>query len=78
MSKNTVHKFLNTSNNFNDEHWKAYSNTKNLWDQNFVNGEYIIAYELDASLDQKLIDLLPTVCLRFRSIEYLLHFQLRR
>ena len=64
---------MKTSENFNGEHWKAYSNTQNLWNQTFVNGEYIIAYEFDPSLDQKLIDMLPTVCSWFRSIWYLKH-----
>ena len=68
VSENTVHKFLNTSNNFNSELWKAYSNTENLWNQNIVNGEYIIAYQFSSSLDQKLIDMLPKVPFRFASI----------
>ena len=37
------------------------------WDQNIVNGEYVIAYELDYSLHQKLQNMLPKVYLLFRS-----------
>ena len=59
---------MNTSNNFNAELWRAYSNTENLWDQNLINGEYVIAYAFNSSLDQKLIDMLPKVRFRFRSI----------
>ena len=33
-----------------------------LWDKNIVNGEYIIAYELNSGLDHKLQDMLPEVC----------------
>ena len=41
---------------------KAYQSTEtNLWDQNIVNGEYIIAYELDYSLHQDLQNMLPKV-----------------
>ena len=32
-----------------------------LWDQNIVNGEYIIAYELNYGLDRKIQDMLPKV-----------------
>ena len=64
VSENTVHKFLDT----NDGLWRAYSNSEDLWDQNFVNGEYIIAYEINPSLDQNLISKLPTVRFRFKSI----------
>ena len=68
VSENTVHRFLNTSNYFNTGLWRAFSNSEDLWDQNLVNGEYIIAYELNPSLDQKLIGMLPTVRFRFKSI----------
>ena len=33
-----------------------------LWDKNIVNGEYIIAYELNYGLDHKLQYMLPEVC----------------
>ena len=32
-----------------------------LWHENFVNGEYVIAYELDYSLHQDLQNMLPKV-----------------
>ena len=42
--------------------WKAYPDSKvDLWDQNVVNGEFVIAYELSPGLDHKLQDMLPKV-----------------
>ena len=38
----------------------AYSGM-NLWDQNFVNGRYVIAYELNSDLDSKIKLMLPKV-----------------
>ena len=35
-----------------------------LWDQNVVNGEYVIAYEINPWLDHKLQSLLPQVGLQ--------------
>ena len=74
VSENTVQKFLNTSDSFDAGLWRAFSNSKNLWDQNFVNGEYIIAYEINPSLMkpqfEKLISLLSKVRFRFKSIRY--------
>ena len=44
---------------------KAYPDTSvDLWDKNIVNGEYIIAYELNSGLDHKIQDMIPKVCLR--------------
>ena len=41
---------------------RAYQSTEaKLWDQNVVNGEYVISYELDYSLDQDLQNMLPKV-----------------
>ena len=41
---------------------KAYPDTSvDLWDKNIVNGEYIIAYELNYGLDRKIQDMLPKV-----------------
>ena len=40
--------------------FRAYQPTK-LWDQNIVNREYVISYELDYSLDQDLQNMLPKV-----------------
>ena len=36
--------------------------TIQLWNQNPVNGKYVIAYELDPGLDEKLKTKLPKVC----------------
>ena len=41
---------------------KAYPDSSvDLWDKNFVNGEYIIAYELNTGLDYTLQEMLPKV-----------------
>ena len=40
--------------------------TVQLWDKNVTN-EYIIAYELDPKLDQKLKNMLPKVCFRLNN-----------
>ena len=58
---------MKTRNDLNATFWRAYPDSRvDLWDQNFVNGEYIIAYEFNPSLHQKLKSMLPKVCLRFR------------
>ena len=36
-----------------------------LWDENFVNGEYVIAYELSSGLHQDVQNMLPKVFSRF-------------
>ena len=42
--------------------WNAYPHSKvDLWDQNVVNGEFIVAYELNPGLDRKLQKMLPKV-----------------
>ena len=42
--------------------WKAYPDSKvDLWDQNVVNGEFVIAYQISQGLDHKLQDMLPKV-----------------
>ena len=46
---------------------RAYPNSKvDLWDQNFINGEYVIAYELNPGLHPKLQSMLPKVCFSFK------------
>ena len=65
VSENTVYKLLNTSDYDDTGLWRAYTNSKHLWDQNIVNGEYIFAYEFDPYLHQKLKSMLPKVRLRF-------------
>ena len=53
---------MKTSNDSNTDLWRAYPDSEvDLWNQNFVNGEYIIAYEFDPALHQKLKSLLPKV-----------------
>ena len=48
--------------------FRAYQSTEaKLWDQNIVNSEYVISYELDYSLHQALQNMLPKVYLLFRS-----------
>ena len=44
---------------------KAYPDTSvDLWDKNIVNGEYIIAYELNSGLDRTIQAMLPKVSFR--------------
>ena len=58
---------LKSSNDSNVDIWGAYPKSKiDLWDQNFVNGKYIIAYELNPYLHEKLKSMLPKV--RFQII----------
>ena len=56
---------MKSSSDSNAEIWRAYPDTTiGLWDQNFVNGEYKIAYEFNPNLHQKVQSLLPQVRLR--------------
>ena len=58
------------SSNDSNAIWRAYPDSQvDLWDQNFVNGEYIISYEFDPSLHQKLKTMLPNVSLRLKQFE---------
>ena len=42
--------------------WKAFpDSTVDLWNENFVNGQYIIAFEFAYDLDDKVKGLLPKV-----------------
>ena len=53
---------MNISYDSNADLWKAYTKSNiDRWNQNFVNGEYIIAYEFDPGLHPKLLDMLPKV-----------------
>ena len=53
---------MKTSNDSNAEIWRAYPKSNvDIWDRNFINGEYIIAYEFNPNLHQKLKDMLPKV-----------------
>ena len=48
--------------NSNGGLWRAYTKSNiDLWDRNFVNGKYIIAYQFNPNLDQKVQNMLPKV-----------------
>ena len=48
-----------------------------LWHENFVNGEYVIAYELGYSLHQDVQSILPKVYFIFRTQElFILQYRL--
>ena len=65
---------MNISYDSNEDLWRAYTRSNiDLWNQNFVNGKYIIAYEFNPSLHQKLQNMLPKVNISdpdFRFIYY--------
>ena len=53
---------MKTSDHSNAALWRAYPDTKvDFWDENFVDGEYIIAYEMDSDLHLELKRMLPKV-----------------
>ena len=53
---------MKTSSGSNAAIWKAYPDSQvDLWDQNLVNGEYVIAFEMNPGLGQSLQNLLPAV-----------------
>ena len=63
MSEKTLHKFMEIRSGSNTATWKAYPDSKvDLWDQNLVKGEYVVAFELNPGLGQSLQNLLPEVC----------------
>jgi len=48
--------------NSNATAWKAFpDSTAYLWDKNIVNGEYIIAYEINPGLSYIIQNMLPKV-----------------
>ena len=62
VSEKTFLKLMKSSSDSNAEIWRAYPKSRvDLWDQNFVNGEYKIAYEFNPNLHQKVRSLLPKV-----------------
>ena len=62
VSRKTVHKLMKLNEDSNTAMWNAYRDSEvDLWDQNVVNGEYVIAYEINAGLDHKLQNMLPEV-----------------
>ena len=67
VSENTYKKVMKTSDDSSAPLFRAYQSTEaKLWDQNIVNGEYIIAYEL-GSLHQDVQSMLPKVYFIFRT-----------
>ena len=53
---------METNDELDSSLWRAYPDSKvDLWDQNFVNGKYVIAYEIDTSLHPMLQNMLPKV-----------------
>ena len=64
VSENTYKKVMKTSVPLS----RAYQSTEaKLWDQNIVNGEYVISYEIDYSLHQDVQSMLPKVYFIFRT-----------
>ena len=46
----------------NTDLWRAYTKSNiDRWNENFVNGKYIIAYEFNPSLDSNVLNMLPKV-----------------
>ena len=53
---------MKMSGDSNTAMWNGYPDSKvDLWDQNVVNGEFVIAYEINPGLDHKLQNMLPKV-----------------
>ena len=53
---------MKMSGDSNTAMWNAYPDSEvDLWDQNLVNGEFVIAYEINPGLDHKLQNMLPKV-----------------
>ena len=62
VSEKTMTKMMQISYHQNAPLLRAYPDVKvDRWNQNFVNGKYVIEYELDPSLHQTLQKLLPKV-----------------
>ena len=62
VSGKTVNKLMRLNGDSNATVWNAYPDSEvDLWDQNVVDGEYVIAYELSPGLDRKLQNMLPKV-----------------
>ena len=66
VSTRTVDKLMITSDDPNSAFLnRAFpDSTVQFWNQNPVNGEYVIAYEMDPGLHWKLKTMLPKVCFR--------------
>ena len=62
VSRKTVQKLMNINRDVDAKFLEAFSDSNiNLWDQNIVNGNYIIAYELNPGLDRLIQNMLPKV-----------------
>ena len=67
---------MKTNNDSNPEIWKAYPESRvDIWDQNFVNGEYKVPYELNPNLHPKIKSMLPQVSLRITRSYILIQIQ---
>ena len=65
VSGRTIDTLMITSDDSNQRLNRAFQDsTVQLWNENLVNGKYVIAYELDPGLDDELKTLLPKVCFR--------------
>ena len=63
VSGRTIDTLMITSDDSNQGLNRAFQDsTVQLWNQNLVNGKYVIAYELVPGLDHELTALLPKVC----------------
>ena len=61
VTENTFNKMIKIS----DDFLRAYpSPNAYLWDQNFVNGQYVIAYAFDYGLNQNVKSMLPKVIIK--------------
>ena len=60
---------METNDELDSTLWRAYPDSKvDLWDQNFVNDKYVIAYEIDTDLHPTLKNMLPKVSCLWRSV----------
>ena len=65
VSGRTIDTLMITSDDSNQRLNRAFQDsTVQLWNENLVNGKYVIAYELDPGLDDEFKTLLPKVCFR--------------
>ena len=65
VSGRTIDTLMITSDDSNQRLNRAFQDsTVQLWNENLVNGKYVIAYELDPELDDELKTLLPKVYFR--------------
>ena len=75
VSRKTAHKLMKISGDSNTAMWGAYPDSRvDLWDQNVVNGEFVIAYEINPGLDYKLQNMLPEVGLQNLMQKVVEHF----